>query len=136
MKTVAYLAGLLLSAPLLAFALGILALGHVIETRNVFTILYHAALAFAWGLPFAVLGCVALLTCGFFPRPRLAASGFMVALNVAAAIVVLGAVGLPRTFGEGVYLAPTVAAFWLHGSIVRSGVLSRRRPAQDPDGAS
>jgi len=117
-KVLGYLIGLLCSAPLLAFALGVLALGHVIATRNVFTLLYHFALAFAWGLPLAVLAFQALVACAFFRRGRLAGAGTLVVLNAAALVVVLRATGLPREAGEAVFLCPTFVAFWLHARLL------------------
>ena len=110
MKTVACIAGSYCSLPLIAFAPGVLAPGHVIGARNVFTILHHAAFAFA--------------------------SGLLVALSLGGVVFVPGSPGLPRTSGEAVFLGPTVVAFRLHGAPIRDDVLPQQRPAPDPDGAS
>lgn len=121
MKALAYLVGLLLSAPVLAFALGVLALGHAIATRNVFTLLYQLVQVLAWGLPLAALAAlalVALVACAFFRRGRLAGAGMLVALNVAALVVVLRATGLPREGGEALLFLPTVVAIGLHGTLL------------------
>ena len=118
LPVVGYLLGLLCAVPLLLFALGVLALGHVIATRNVFTLLWHLALAFAWGLPLGLLGAVGLLTCAFFRAARIAASGLLVALSLAALVVVLRATGPPHGIGEAAFLAPTFVSLWLHGRIL------------------
>lgn len=141
MKAAAYLTGLLCSVPLVVFALGVLALGHALEMRNVFTLVYHAALAFAWGVPLVVLGGVALVVSAFLPLPRLVASGVLVATNVAAAFVVLRATGLPGTLGDGVFLGPTLVALLLHGHLfwncTRPGRLLAARPGASSEcGAS
>lgn len=125
MRILGYLLGLLLSIPLLAFALGVLALGHVLATRNVFTLLYHFALAFAWGLPLVLLALLALFVCAFFRRSQLVGAGLLVALNLAALVVVLRAAGLPHGLGEAVFLGPTLVACWLHGRLL---LARERRP--------
>lgn len=113
-----YLLGLLCAAPLLLFALGVLALGHVIATRNVFTLLWHLALAFAWGLPLGFLALAALLLCAFFRWTRIAAGALLVVLNLAALVVVLRATGPPGGIEEAAFLGPTFVALWLHGRIL------------------
>lgn len=118
MKALAYLVGLILSAPVLAFAVGVLALGHAISTRNVFTLLYQLVYAFAWGLPLAALLVLVLVACAIFPRARLVCAGILVALNGAALVVVLRATGLPREAGEAVFFLPTVVAVGLHGHLL------------------
>lgn len=127
MKALGYLLGLVVSVPLLAFALGVLALGHVIATRNVFTLVYHFALAFAWGLPLVLLALLALFVCAFFRRSRLAATGILVVLNLAALVVVLRATGLPGAPGDAAFLGPTLVAFWLQGRLLLAD--TRDRPA-------
>ncbi|MFN7989601.1 MAG: hypothetical protein U0529_19155 [Thermoanaerobaculia bacterium] len=113
-----YLLGLLCAVPLLVFALGVLALGHVIATRNVFTLLWHLAIAFAWGLPLGFLAVVALLVCAVFRWTRIAAAALLVVLNLAALVVVLRATGLPGGIGEAAFLGPTFVSLWLHGRIL------------------
>jgi hypothetical protein len=120
---VAYLLGLLCGAPLLVFALGLLALGHAISTRNPFVLVYEAALAFVWGLPLLLTVSLALFVFAFFRRPRLVGSALFIAVNVAALVFVLRSAGLPRSPGEAVFLGPTLVSLWLHGRLLlpRSG---------------
>jgi hypothetical protein len=125
LRILGYLLGLLLSIPLLAFALGVLALGHVLATRNVFALLYHCALAFAWGLPLVLLALLAFFVCAFFRRSRLVGAGLLVALNLGALVVVLREAGLPHGLGEAAFLGPTLVAFWLHGRLLQA---RERRP--------
>jgi hypothetical protein len=113
-----YLLGLLCAIPLFLFALGVLALGHVIATRNVFTLLWHLVVAFAWGLPLGLLGLVALLVCAFFRKARIAAAALLVVLNLAALAVVLRATGLPGGIGDAAFLGPSFVSLWLHGRIL------------------
>lgn len=113
-----YLVGLLCSSPLLVFALGILALGHVLATRSVLTLLWHLALAFAWGLPLGFLALVALVLCAFFRWTRVAAAALLVVLNLAALVVVLRATGPPGGIEEAAFLGPTFVSLWLHGRIL------------------
>lgn len=118
MRAVAYLLGLALSLPLLAFALGVLALGHVLKTRNVLVLLYHFALAFAWGLPALVLALLVLLAAAFHGTTRLAGAALLALLNLAALVVVLRATGLPGSIGDAAFLGPTVVALGLQGRLL------------------
>ncbi len=127
MDAVAYLLGLLCGAPFLLFALGLLALGHAISTRNPFVLVYEAALAFVWGLPLLLTAALALFVFAFFRRPRLVGSAFFLAVNVAALVFVLRSSGLPRSLGEAVFLGPTFVSLWLHGRLL----VSRRGPGPD-----
>jgi len=120
-RAVAYLLGLLLSLPFLAFATGVLALGHAIGTRDVLTLLSHFALAFMWGVPLAVLAVALLAACAFFRRARLGGAAALALLDVAALVVVLRATGLPRDAAETVWLAPTLAALGLFAGLLLTG---------------
>jgi hypothetical protein len=131
-RAVAYLLGLVLSLPLLAFALGVLALGHAIETRNVFVLLYHFVLAFAWGLPLLALGLLVLLVAAVHRLSRLAGAAVLALLNVAALVVVLRATGLPGAIGEAVFLGPTVVALWLQGRLLLEAARGRAGPEPRP----
>lgn len=136
MRAVAYLLGFVLSLPLLAFALGVLALGHAIETRNVFVLLYQSALAFLWGLPVLALALLVLLAAAVHRTSRLAGAAVLALLNVAALVVVLRATGLPGAVGEAVFLGPTVAALWLHGRLLLEAARGRTGREPRPAGVS
>jgi len=129
-RAVAYLLGLALSLPLLAFALGVLALGHVLRTRNVFVLLYHLALAFSWGVPALLLALLVLLAAAFHGTTRLAGAALLALLNVAALVVVLRATGLPGTLGDAAFLGPTLVALGLQGRLF----LDRGEPPSGPAG--
>ena len=119
-----YFLSLLCSLPCVVFALGILALDHVIATRNVFKILYHFLLAFGWGVPALALVLVCFLASGFFPQSRLVASVLILLLDIAAVTVILASPATPNSFGEALFLAPAIASAALAGFLVFSDVRS------------
>lgn len=123
-KQATYFLSLLCSLPCVIFALGILALDHVIATRNVFKILYHFLLAFGWGVPALALALVCLVAAGFFPQGRLVASVLILLLDVAAVIVILASPATPRSFSEALFLVPAILSAALAGFLVLSDARS------------
>jgi len=130
-RALAYLAALVLALPCVVFAIGILALDHVIATRNVFKILYHFLLAFGWGVPAVALALLALLLAALFPQGRLIGAIVLVLLDVAAVGIALFATR-PRQPGEVVFLLPAVASAVIAVFLVRAEVRVVRGPAAPP----
>lgn len=130
MRQVTYFLSLLCSLPCVVFALGILALDHVIATKNVFKILYHFLLAFGWGVPALALVLVCFLASGFFPQSRLVASVLILLLDVAAVIVILASPATPKTFSEALFLAPAVISAALAGFLLHAEFVQPSGPGQ------
>jgi hypothetical protein len=110
LRIITYLLSLFLALPLVAFALGIIALNHVIATRNPFKLFYHFLLAFGWGLPAFIAALLGIVVLGFFPTPRMVGASLVVIFNIAALTITLTNVGLPREAGEAVFLLPAIAS--------------------------
>ena len=118
MRQLCYVLSFLLALPCTAFALGIVALNHVIATRNIFKILYHFLLAFGWGLPALILFLGALLAAAFFPNGRLVGSMILIILNVAAVVIILMSPATPQTIGDTLFLLPAFMSALFAGLLV------------------
>ena len=118
MRQLCYLLSYLLALPCAAFALAIVALNHVIATRNIFKILYHFLLAFGWGLPALIVILGALLAAGLFTNGRLVASMVLVGMNVASVVIILMSPAAPRSVWDTLFLLPAVVSTLFAGLLI------------------
>lgn len=134
MRALAYLVSLILALPAVAFAAGLLVLGHVIATRNVAKLVLDFLVAFGWVVPFLALSIVGLVVAAFLPTTRLAASFLVLALDVAALSVILLSPARPRSLSEAVFLLPALVSVLAVVALIRADLGSKRRPdpATDP----
>lgn len=132
MKALGYLLCLATALPCAVFALGLLVLGHVVETRNPFTLAYHFFVAFGRGLPILAVVLLCSFAAAFFPAGRLLGALALIVLNVAAVAVILLSPAVPRSLSETVFLLPAVVSTALAVLLV-AGALGARPNAAAPD---
>lgn len=121
MRVLAYLLALLTALPGVAFAIGILVLGQVVATRNVFSLVYDLLIAYGYGVPILAVTLLCLFGAGFFQSGRFVGSLVLAILNLAAFAIVLTSPAAPKSFSESVFLLPgllstTVALLLVRGA--------------------
>jgi hypothetical protein len=118
MRQLCYLLGYLLALPCAAFALAIVALNHVIATRNIFKILYQFFLALGWGLPALIVVLGALLAAGLFTSGRLVGSMVLIVVDVASVVIILMSPAAPRSVWDTLFLLPAVLSTLFAGLLI------------------